>query len=90
MIGFGYLRAMHLNDSKAAFGSRKDRHENIGKGEIGLDCFEWVMNDSRLQGLPLIMETPVQVGMWALWLLTSLATIRTRRNLHLFQPPRAE
>lgn len=62
VIGFHYLRAMHLNDSKAPLGSRKDRHENIGKGCIGPSCFQWIMKDSRLQGLPLIMETPVQVS----------------------------
>eukprot|EP00884_Botryococcus_braunii_P007191 jgi/Botrbrau1/16473/Bobra.0142s0067.1 len=60
VIGFHYLRAMHLNDSKAPLGSRKDRHENIGRGCIGQSCFEWILNDSRFQGLPLIMETPVQ------------------------------
>lgn len=40
VIGFQYLKGMHLNDSKKPFNSRLDRHENIGKGYIGLECFE--------------------------------------------------
>eukprot|EP00127_Corallochytrium_limacisporum_P005204 Clim_evm21s201 gene=Clim_evmTU21s201 len=57
-IGLSYLRAMHLNDSKGPQGCRKDRHENLGKGEIGLDCFRFIMNEPRLQGIPLVLETP--------------------------------
>jgi endonuclease IV len=41
---------MHINDSKCALGSRRDRHENIGQGMIGLGVFECIMNDSRLDG----------------------------------------
>lgn len=58
VIGFNYLKAMHLNDSKRKIGSMVDRHENIGKGEIGLDAFGYIMNDSRLDDLPMILETP--------------------------------
>jgi len=57
-VGLKYLRAMHLNDSKAPLGSKKDRHENLGKGEIGLECFRFVMNDDRFNDIPLILETP--------------------------------
>ncbi|XP_059156551.1 uncharacterized protein LOC131941343 [Physella acuta] len=59
IIGLKYLCAMHLNDSKGVMGSRRDRHENIGKGHIGVDCFKFLMNDSRLNNIPLILETPL-------------------------------
>lgn len=56
-VGLDRLRGMHLNDSKAAFGSRVDRHQSIGKGEIGAECFRALMADPRLDGIPLILET---------------------------------
>ena len=58
VIGLDRLYAIHLNDSKGDLGSRKDRHEHIGKGHIGLDGFRHVMNDPRLAGLPGLLETP--------------------------------
>lgn len=58
IVGFGYLRGVHLNDSKAALGSRVDRHAPIGKGQIGLEPFRLIMNDRRFDGIPLILETP--------------------------------
>jgi len=57
IIGFKYLKGMHLNDSKAKFASRVDRHHSLGKGEIGLDAFRFIMNDSRIDNIPLILET---------------------------------
>ncbi|CCM05128.1 uncharacterized protein FIBRA_07336 [Fibroporia radiculosa] len=57
-VGLQYLRGMHLNDSKGALGSKKDRHENIGIGELGLATFSHVLSDSRTKDLPLILETP--------------------------------
>ncbi len=57
IVGFKYLRGMHLNDSKAGLGSRVDRHQSIGKGEIGLDAFKFIMNDERMNNIPLILET---------------------------------
>lgn len=57
-IGLKYLVAMHLNDSKEGLGSKKDRHENIGLGHIGLAAFYHIVNDTRTQGIPLILETP--------------------------------
>jgi len=60
VVGLQYLKGMHVNDSKAALGSKKDRHENVAKGLIGKDCFSFLMNDDRFNGIPLIMETPVQ------------------------------
>jgi deoxyribonuclease-4 len=58
IVGFDYLRGVHLNDSKAAMGSRVERHAPIGKGQIGLEPFRLIMNDSRFDGIPLILETP--------------------------------
>lgn len=57
-IGLEKLVALHLNDSKNECGARKDRHELIGKGSIGLETFSEVVNDERLKKLPLILETP--------------------------------
>lgn len=57
-IGLKYLKAMHLNDSKGPFKSGLDRHENLGKGNIGMECFKFIMNDSRFNDIPLILETP--------------------------------
>ncbi|MCI5707749.1 MAG: deoxyribonuclease IV [Odoribacter sp.] len=57
-VGFQYLRGMHLNDSKKGLNSRVDRHELLGKGELGLDTFRMLMKDSRFDNIPLILETP--------------------------------
>lgn len=58
IVGLSYLRAMHLNDSKKGVGSRVDRHESIGLGEIGEGTFKALMQDTRLDGIPMILETP--------------------------------
>jgi len=58
VIGFNYLRGMHLNDTKKGIGSHVDRHESIGLGAIGLDSFKWIMKDPRFDNIPLILETP--------------------------------
>lgn len=58
IVGFSYLRGMHINDSKKALASRVDRHESIGKGLVGLTLFRLLMNDPRFDDLPLILETP--------------------------------
>jgi deoxyribonuclease-4 len=57
-IGLERLVALHLNDSKAARGSRVDRHEHIGKGQIGLDAFRFIMSDRRFRKIPKVLETP--------------------------------
>lgn len=57
-IGFSYLRAIHLNDSKKGCGSRVDRHETLGNGCIGKWFFEQFMNDPRFDDMPIILETP--------------------------------
>lgn len=59
-VGFKYLKALHLNDSKAPFDSKRDLHQNIGLGFLGLRAFHNVMNDSQLEDLPLILETPCE------------------------------
>ncbi len=58
IIGISKLKALHLNDSKKECGSRVDRHEDIGKGKIGLKAFELIMNDPKLFDVPKILETP--------------------------------
>jgi deoxyribonuclease-4 len=64
IVGFGYLKGMHLNESKKAFGSRVDRHDSLHKGELGDDVFGLIMNDPRFDGIPLILETPDET-LWA-------------------------
>ncbi len=58
IVGFDYLKAMHINDSKKELGSRVDRHESLGKGFIGIDNFRYLMSDPRFNNIPLILETP--------------------------------
>ena len=57
IVGFKYLKGMHINDSKAKFASRVDRHHSLGEGEIGIDAFEFIMNDERIDNIPLVLET---------------------------------
>jgi deoxyribonuclease-4 len=63
IIGFGYLKGMHLNDTKKDLGTRVDRHDNIGKGFLGEETFKILMNDSRFDSIPLILETPEE-SLW--------------------------
>jgi len=58
LVGIERLAAIHCNDSKAALGSRVDRHEHIGKGKIGLAAFRYIMNEPRFAGIPKVLETP--------------------------------
>jgi deoxyribonuclease-4 len=58
VIGLPLLRVMHLNDSKTAFNSKRDRHELIGEGSLGERAFRQIMNDERLAGIPKVIETP--------------------------------
>jgi len=57
IVGSGYLSGMHLNDSKPPLGSRVDRHHSLGMGEIGWGAFRLIMNDSRTDDIPLVLET---------------------------------
>ena len=64
VVGFNYLRGMHLNDAKSAFASRVDRHHSLGKGNIGLPAFTTIMQDTRINAIPMILET-VEPDIWA-------------------------
>ncbi len=65
VIGLDRLKAVHLNDSKNPFGSRKDRHEVIGKGSIGLEAMTRIVVHPALRGLPFILETPNELPGYA-------------------------
>jgi deoxyribonuclease-4 len=64
VVGFNYLRGIHLNDTKKALGSRVDRHDSIGLGLLGMPFFERFMRDERFDDIPLILETPDEAR-WA-------------------------
>lgn len=64
IVGFKYLKGMHLNDSKKEHASRVDRHAGIGKGFLGLETFRFIMGDPRLDEIPMILETPDETR-WA-------------------------
>lgn len=57
IVGFNYLKGMHLNDSKPDLGSHVDRHDSIGKGKIGIDAFKFIMQDDRIDDIPMVLET---------------------------------
>lgn len=63
LIGFNYLKGMHINDAKAGVGSRLDRHESLGAGTLGWSVFETIASDSRFDNIPLILET-VNPDIW--------------------------
>lgn len=63
IVGFSYLRGIHLNDSKKELGTRVDRHDSIGRGVIGMEFFRRFMQDERFDGVPIVLETPDE----ALW-----------------------
>ncbi len=64
VIGFKFLKGIHLNDTKKGLGSRVDRHENIGDGLLGIEPFRLIMTDPRFNGIPIILETPDE-SRWA-------------------------
>lgn len=64
VVGFKYLRGMHINDSKKDLGTRVDRHDSIGKGVMGITTFKMIMADPRFDDMPLILETPDE-SIWA-------------------------
>jgi deoxyribonuclease-4 len=63
IVGFSYLRGMHLNDAKSELNSRVDRHHSLGEGNIGQTAFAWIMGDPRFDNIPLILET-VEPDLW--------------------------
>ena len=75
-VGLDSVAAFHLNDSKKPLGSRVDRHEHIGEGEIGLDAFRFVLNDRRFAKIPKVIETPKTVETES-----DLKNLRTLRSL---------
>ncbi len=78
VLGLERLKVIHLNDSKAPCGSRIDRHEHIGRGEIGLEAFERLLNDERFATLPFIIETPKgQTPEGEDWDRVNLSTLRS-------------
>jgi len=64
IVGFKYLKGMHINDSKPDLGSHVDRHDSIGKGKIGVEPFGFIMNDPRMDDIPLVLET-IDETIWA-------------------------
>jgi deoxyribonuclease-4 len=76
VIGLNRLAAIHVNDSKTARGSRVDRHQHIGKGQIGLDAFRFIMRDRRFRKIPKVLETPKGKAMRK-----DVANLKTLRRL---------
>lgn len=69
-VGIENVGAFHLNDSKKPLGSRVDRHQHIGEGEIGLEAFRMLLNDPRFKRIPKVLETP-----------KTIETVSDRKNL---------
>ncbi len=63
IVGFKFLSGMHLNDSKPDLGAKLDRHESLGKGKLGWEVFRYIMNDSRFDDIPMVLET-VDSNFW--------------------------
>lgn len=64
VVGSEYLKGMHLNDAKSEFASKVDRHHSLDKGNIGKACFEYIMNNSRFDEIPMVLET-IDESIWA-------------------------
>lgn len=80
VVGFEYLRGMHLNDAKSNFASRVDRHHSLGKGNIGLPAFTTIMQEPRINAIPMILET-VEPEIWAeeiSWLRAQAHTVQDK------------
>jgi deoxyribonuclease-4 len=75
-VGFEYLRGMHLNDSKAKLGQRLDRHHSLGQGELGWESFKRIMQDQRIDEIPMILET-IDMSLWP----EEIATLKSFANL---------
>lgn len=63
IVGYKYLKGMHINDSKPDLGSHVDRHHSLGQGKIGLDAFRFIMNDPHMDDIPLVLET-IDPSIW--------------------------
>ncbi|PSW04228.1 deoxyribonuclease IV [Photobacterium lipolyticum] len=77
VVGMNYLRGMHLNDSKGGLGSHLDRHHSLGEGEIGWDCFRYLMRDNRFDNIPLVLET-INPDLWQ----QEIMTLRSFANVN--------
>jgi deoxyribonuclease-4 len=64
IVGFKYLKAMHLNDAKSEFASKKDRHHSLGEGNLGIEFFKLLMKDERFEEIPMVLET-IDSSIWA-------------------------
>jgi len=64
LVGFEYLRGVHLNDAKSTYQSRVDRHQSLGRGNIGIEPFRFIMNDARFDGVPMVLET-IEPEIWS-------------------------
>ncbi|GIX44808.1 MAG: deoxyribonuclease IV [Candidatus Hydrogenedentota bacterium] len=76
IVGRKHLHALHLNDSKGDVGAHLDRHAHIGQGKLGLEAFRLIMNDRRLLGIPMVIETPKGPDMQE-----DIANLQTLRSL---------
>ncbi|KEA45247.1 endonuclease IV [Campylobacter mucosalis] len=63
IVGYEFLSAMHLNDTKFGLGSKKDRHESLGKGHLGIEAFKCIVNDEHTHDIPLVLET-IDENIW--------------------------
>ncbi|MCH9627371.1 MAG: Endonuclease 4 [Chlamydiales bacterium] len=74
-IGLEYLYAFHLNDSMKEFGSKRDRHAPLGEGEIGMECFKFLMHSPQTREIPKYLETPGGCPLWdkEIWMLREFA-----------------
>lgn len=76
IVGLDRLKAIHLNDSKNTIGAKKDRHEKIGQGDLGLDFFKGFINHPKLRHLPFALETPNELDGYA----AEIALLKSLRN----------
>jgi deoxyribonuclease-4 len=82
VVGIDMIKVFHMNDAKKGLGSRVDRHEHIGKGEIGIDAFRFVMTDHRFKEAQKILETPKAERTGRSWDEINLATLRSLMEDH--------
>ena len=81
IVGFSRLKGLHLNDAKSDFGSRVDRHENLGIGALGWDVFARIMKDDRFDSIPIVLETP-NPELWSSEIATLYSFINFREELY--------
>uniref|UniRef100_A0A3P8WZM7 Si:ch211-141o9.10 n=1 Tax=Cynoglossus semilaevis TaxID=244447 RepID=A0A3P8WZM7_CYNSE len=82
-VGLQYLEAIHLNDSRGQLGCKLDRHEDIGRGYIGISAFREIVNEPKLNNIPMILETPTRRGFTFADQIDLLYSMYGRRNTHM-------